>query len=194
MDSITSLWKQHKKHSNIILVFDTSGSMKEQNRMPNAQEGAKQLINILGDKDYLSILPFNNNYGWSGKDLLMEKDRQTALNTVQGFFPAGGTALYDSINAAYQYMLENPKEGKISAIVVLTDGTDTDSHYVSIEKLLENIRFDNEKKTIRVFTIAYGDAAKGDVLKSIADATQAKSYKGTPENIRTVFKEISTFF
>lgn len=194
MDSIINLWKQHKKHSNIILVFDTSGSMKEQNRMPNAQNGAKQLINILGEKDYLSILAFNTSYGWSGKDLLMEKDRQTALGTIQGFFPAGGTALYDSISSAYQYMLENPKEGKISAIVVLTDGADTDSHYVTLEKLLEQIRFDNEKKTIRVFTIAYGADAKGDILKSIADATQAKSYKGTPENIQTVFKEISTFF
>lgn len=194
MDSIINLWKQNKKHSNIILVFDTSGSMKEQNRMPNAKEGAKQLINILGEKDYLSILAFNTNYGWSGKDLLMEKDRQTALNTIAGFFPAGGTALYDSISASYQYMLDNPKEGKISAIVVLTDGADTDSRYINLQKLLSDIRFDNEKKTIRVFTIAYGDQAKGDVLKSIADATQAKSYKGTPENIQTVFKEISTFF
>ncbi len=194
MDSIINLWKQHKKHSNIILVFDTSGSMKEQNRMPSAKEGAKQLINILGDKDYLSILPFNTSYGWSGKDLLMENNRQMALNTIQGFFPAGGTALYDSISAAYQHMLENPKEGKISAIVVLTDGADTDSHYVTLQKLLDNIRFDNEKKTIRVFTIAYGADAKSDILKSIADATQAKSYTGTPENIQTVFKEISTFF
>ncbi|MBI4850313.1 MAG: VWA domain-containing protein [Acidobacteria bacterium] len=194
MDSIINLWKQHKKHSNIILVFDTSGSMKEQNRMSNAKEGAKQLISILGDKDYLSILPFNTAYGWSGKDLLMEKDRQSALNTVQGFFPAGGTALYDSISAAHQYMLQNPKEGKISAIVVLTDGADTDSRYIKLQKLLEDIRFDNEKNTIRVFTIAYGADAKEDILKSIADATQAKSYKGTPENIQAVFKEISTFF
>ncbi|KAF0249010.1 MAG: uncharacterized protein FD167_1589 [bacterium] len=194
MDSIINLWKQHKKHSNIILVFDTSGSMKEQNRMPSAKEGAKQLINILGDKDYLSILPFNTSYGWSGKDLLMENNRQMALSTIQGFFPAGGTALYDSISAAYQHMLENPKEGKISAIVVLTDGADTDSRYVTLQNLVDNIRFDNEKKTIRVFTIAYGAEAKSDILKSIADATQAKSYTGTPENIQTVFKEISTFF
>ena len=33
-----------------------------------------------------------------------------------------------------------------------------------------------------------------DDLQRIADATQAKSYKGTPENIRSVFRDIATFF
>ncbi len=194
MDSITKLWRENKKHSNLILVFDTSGSMKDDNKMPNAREGAKQLITMLNDKDYLSILPFNNAYGWAGKDLLMEKEREKALATVGAFFPAGGTALYDSIAAAYQYMLDNPKEGKISAIVVLTDGADTDSHNINLDRLLQTIKFDNEKKTIRVFTIAYGADANSNILKSIADATQAKSYVGKPENIQSVFKEISTFF
>jgi Ca-activated chloride channel family protein len=55
-------------------------------------------------------------------------------------------------------------------------------------------RFDSERNTIRVFTIAYGKDAVKEVLKSIADATQAKFYEGTPENIASVFKEISTFF
>ena len=53
---------------------------------------------------------------------------------------------------------------------------------------------DNERNTIRVFTIGYGKDAVKDVLKSIADATQAKFYEGNPENIQSVFREISTFF
>ena len=47
---------------------------------------------------------------------------------------------------------------------------------------------------MRVFTIAYGSDADTTVLQRIADATQAKSYKGTPENIRSVFRDIATFF
>lgn len=193
IDRIIKLWHENKKSSDIILVFDTSGSMQEEERMPNAKLGANQLINSLDSKDTLSILPFNNVYAWSGKDLVMEKDRQTALNNIQGLFPSGGTALYSSIDASYQYMLQNRKPGKISAIIVLTDGEDTDSK-IALNTLLNNIRSDNEKKDIRVFTIAYGQSAKDDILKTIADTTQAKSYKGTPQNIQSVFKEISTFF
>ena len=32
------------------------------------------------------------------------------------------------------------------------------------------------------------------VKEKIADATQARFYQGNPGNIRTVFREISTFF
>jgi Ca-activated chloride channel homolog len=65
---------------------------------------------------------------------------------------------------------------------------------MSLPDLLSKIKVDNETHTIRVFTIAYGHDANQDVLKQIADATQAKSYVGTPQNIRSVFKDISTFF
>jgi hypothetical protein len=60
--------------------------------------------------------------------------------------------------------------------------------------LLRQIKFDNERHTIRVFTIAYGDDAKKDILTQIADATQAKFYAGNQQNIRQVLREISTFF
>ena len=50
------------------------------------------------------------------------------------------------------------------------------------------------KRTIRVFTIGYDSGAQQDVLKKIADTTQAKFYEGKPENIREVFRDISTFF
>jgi Ca-activated chloride channel family protein len=161
--------------------------------MPNAQNGAKLLVSTLEGRDYLAILPFNSQPVWARKDLLIEKDRATASSIIDSFFPNGGTALYDSINEAFQYLLDNPRSDKISAIVVLTDGADTDSH-MGLEELLRRITSDNEKKSIRVFTIGYGSDAKKDILKKIADSTQAKFYEGTPQNIQTVFKEISTFF
>ena len=59
---------------------------------------------------------------------------------------------------------------------------------------MEQIKFDSEKNNVRIFTIGYGQGANKKVLQSISDATQAKSYEGTNENIDAVFKDISTFF
>lgn len=193
MDAVIKLWREHKKHANITLVFDTSGSMKDNNKMPNAKLGARQLVSLLDSTDYLSILPFSSSPTWAGRDMLIRDSRDDASRTIDSFFASGGTALYDSIASAYQSLLDAPKAGKISAIIVLTDGADTDSQ-TTLADLLSKIRFDNEKNTIRVFTIGYGQDAVKDVLKSIADATQAKFFEGTPENIQSVFKEISTFF
>ena len=123
----------------------------------------------------------------------MKTGREELTKRIEGLFANGGTALYDAIDGAYQHLLANRQPDRISAIVVLTDGEDTDSR-IKLPALLDRIRFDHETKTLRVFTIKYGSEASGKVLKEIADATQARFFEGKPENIREVFKEIATFF
>jgi Ca-activated chloride channel family protein len=76
---------------------------------------------------------------------------------------------------------------------VLSDGEDTDSA-LALDALLRQIGSGAERQGVRVFTIGYGEGAHRDVLERIADATQARFYQGNPGNIRTVFREISTFF
>jgi Ca-activated chloride channel family protein len=126
---------------------------------------------------------------------LLKDHREDIQQTVKSLYANGGTALYDAISVGYDQLMAKKalNEKKIAAIVVLTDGADTDSK-MSLPDLLRKIKVDNETHTIRVFTIAYGHDANQEVLKQIADATQAKSYVGTPQNIRSVFKDISTFF
>lgn len=93
MDAIIKLWHDHKKLSNIILVFDTSGSMKDNRKMPNAQDGAKQLVAMLDGKDYLSLLPFDTQPAWAGKDMLMSSDRGPATETIESFIPGRNSTL-----------------------------------------------------------------------------------------------------
>jgi Ca-activated chloride channel homolog len=195
MHAILTLWHTNKKHSNITLVFDTSGSMEEQQKMENARAAALQLVDNLGDDDQMSLLPFSGNPRWAFQRVPVKTSRNQIKSAISMMAPKGGTALYDAIADAYRAQLasQDQDHDKISAIVVLTDGDDTNSKQ-TLDDLLPQIRFDNETHTIRVFTIAYGDDAKADVLQKIADATQAKFYKGNQQNIRQVLREISTFF
>ncbi|MCI0442705.1 VWA domain-containing protein [bacterium] len=193
MDAVTRLWHEHKKRSHVTLVFDTSGSMKEEDRIIHAREGASALLEILSDDDSFSLLPFSSIPAWAFRNTALKSGRTTAMSRIQAMFPSGGTALYDAISLAYDDLSKNPQTNRISAIVVLTDGEDTNSR-TKLDQLLTQVRFDGEVRTTRVFTIGYGEGANAKVLESIADATQARFYKGTPENIESVFKEISTFF
>jgi Ca-activated chloride channel homolog len=193
MSAILKLWHQHKKAANLVLVFDTSGSMNQNNKIASAKSGAEQLLSQLDDSDLLSLLPFSGEMHWSGQGIPMSSSRDRARQTVSGLIADGGTRLYDSVDAAVQYLQQHPMPDKISAVVVLTDGQDTESQ-LKLDGLIQRIQSDGEKRSIRVFTIGYGNDADESVLKRIADVTQAKYYKGTPQNIREVFREIATFF
>jgi Ca-activated chloride channel homolog len=193
INALLQLWKTQKKHSNIALVLDTSGSMGEEGKMQNAKVGAKQLVELLDDGDVFSFLPFSSALHWSGQDVQVSAGRQKLLEQIDSLFAGGGTALYDSIDAAYQHLARQNNDSKIQAVVVLTDGEDTESK-TKLSVLMERISYNGETRAIHVFTIAYGRDAKKDILKQIAEATQAKFYEGTPQNIVEVFRDISTFF
>jgi len=194
INAILQSWKVEKKHSNAVLVLDTSGSMGEESKMQNAKEGAKQLVQLLDDGDTFSFLPFSSGLHWSLQDASVKEQRQELLHQIDSLFAGGGTALYDSIDAAYQHLaaVQNP-DAKIQAVIVLTDGEDTESK-MKLNELMERIRYNGETRAIHVFTIAYGHDARKDILQQIAEATQAKFYEGTPQNIVEVFRDISTFF
>ena len=194
INTLLQLWKQQKKHSNIALVLDTSGSMGEESKMQNAKVGAKQLVQMLDDGDSFSFLPFSSELHWAGQNISVKQGREDLVKQIDSLFAGGGTALYDSIDAAYQHLAAVPNpDAKIQAVVVLTDGEDTESK-MKLNELMERIRYNGETRAIHVFTIAYGRDAKKEILQQIADATQAKFYEGTPQNIVEVFRDISTFF
>ena len=196
MDAILKLWAQKKRGADVVLVLDTSGSMNDDGKIENARNGAKQLVSLLSDDDRLSLVPFNSTINWAKTDVPIKNGRDDLAHTVDSLFAQNGTALYDSIDAAYQHLLEAEKNGHdshILSVVVLTDGADTESK-MQLDELMRRIAFDGETHTIHVFTIAYGSDARKDILKGIADATQANTYEGTPQNIVGVFKDISTFF
>jgi Ca-activated chloride channel homolog len=197
MDDILKLFERKKKAANVVLVLDTSGSMNDDRKIQNAREGAKQLVSLLSSEDQLSLVPFNTRINWASTDVPIGTGRDGLLRTIDSLFAQGGTALYDSIDAAYQHLLQEQKQGpqrnRILSVVVLTDGADTESN-LKLNELMQRIQYDGETRAIHVFTIAYGKDARKDILKEISDATQAKSYEGTPQNIVDVFRDISTFF
>jgi Ca-activated chloride channel family protein len=195
MEAVIDLWKEHKKGANITLVIDVSGSMNEEQKLLNAKKGARALVSVLGPHDKLSLLVFSSKFSWVRKDVGMdEKGRQEMTGEINSLLAQGETALYDSVQEAYQFAQKGQAPDKISAVIVLTDGEDNKSKLPTVDDLLKEIKFDPEKSPTRVFTIAYGRDASREVLKKIADATKAKTYDGDPKNVLKIFNDVATFF
>src|SRR5204862_7201559 len=122
MDAVIKLWHQEKKHANVVLVMDTSGSMNEQNKMGAAKIGALQLVSLLADDDLFGILPFSDRPAGQPFARELKNSRSVDTSKIESLFPAGGTALYDAVDLAYNYEVKNLQPDRISAVVVLTDG------------------------------------------------------------------------
>jgi Ca-activated chloride channel homolog len=193
MNAILALWRQNKKHAQVALVLDTSGSMRENQKMINAQQGALEVIKMLGDDDRLSLILFSDQPVWAMKEGRVKEVRDKAVETIHGVFPQGQTAMYDALKVAHDHLQANTQSGMISAVVVLSDGLDNRSKE-KLDQLLKDISLDNEKLTTRIFTIYYGTDANKQDMDSIANRTRARSFEGTPENILKVFQEIAKFF
>jgi Ca-activated chloride channel family protein len=194
IERVLAVWRTNKKSVDVVLVMDTSGSMNDQQKLVQARVGADQFVSMMNDADSLSLLPFSTQFNWAMENVVLSQaGKMTATAKIDSLFASGETSLYDSIREAHEHLKASKTEGKIQAVVVLTDGADTSSK-TGLPDLLDRVRVSGESGGIRIFTIAYGGDARKDVLQQIADATQAKSYVGNPQTIVGVFRDVSTFF
>jgi Ca-activated chloride channel family protein len=193
---VLKVWRGVKKPVRVTLVMDTSGSMTRDQKMVAAKGGATDFLDLLGDRDEVSLLTFSTTPAWAQQEAVKaDKDGKEKMRKLVGeLIPAGETALYDAIAAAHadaKGRLKGNAPDRVTAVVVLTDGADNKSK-AKLDDLLDKIKYDAEGAPVRVFTIAYGADAQKDVLKKIADSAVGKQFEGTPQTIRRVLRSIFT--
>ena len=191
--ALLDVWRELKKTADVVIVFDRSGSMQG-NPLDEAKAGAKAFLNGLGDRDSLSILFFDNNVPTPPPPQPLGGARDKLLAQIDDVVADGGTSLYDAIAETYDMMLDRAKHDptKIHAIVVMTDGKDESSTRTTLEQL--DTALASETAPVKIFTIAYGEAADPAVLSSIAHAAQGTSVKGSAETIVQIYQDLSAFF
>jgi Ca-activated chloride channel family protein len=185
----------------VTFVLDTSGSMKGE-PLKQARDGAKVFLGGLPKGDLVRVLLFSNETRWvSRKFEPVGQVRAQLEAALDGVFAGGGTALYRATMEACEEPSEVPA-GAVRAVVVLTDGRNTDDS-MTLEALVAKLRRQSgteeaaaEKggEAPRVFTIGYGPEADPAVLRKVAEAGGGAFFAGTPKNISSVYAELASFF
>ena len=194
--AIKDSWREDRKPADILLVLDTSGSMNDENRLARAKDGLEVFFDQIAPQDAVGLVTFSDVI----RPLLPIrpfKDARPELErTVRDLFADGGTAFYDAAAEAYDSMRRDAGDERINAVVLLTDGEDTDST-TSPDALIQRLREGSEGTgQVRVFTIAYSAGAEGaaEALKEIAQASGGQAYQSDTDDIETVYRSISSFF
>jgi Ca-activated chloride channel family protein len=209
-------WNAARKRSNVLAVYDVSGSMKEEvpgtggrTKIDIVKQAAGQALalfapetnlgtwlfstNLAGDKDWVESVPIGPTNaklpnGKTRREVLAE-----ALNRLQA--TDGDTGLYDTTLAAFHALQRSYAPQRINIVVLLTDGINDDpGGGISRGELLRRLKTEQQKdKPVRIITIAYGANADAASLKMISDATGGLAFVSRdPKDILRVFTDAIT--
>jgi Mg-chelatase subunit ChlD len=104
--------------------------------------------------------------------------------------PDGGTGLYDTTLAAVRAVRAGWDPARVNAVVLLTDGDDTDADGIGLDALLSTLRNEAQAsgQPVPVISIAYGDGSGVAALQAISAATGGARYQvSDPSRIREIF-------
>ena len=109
----------------------------------------------------------------------------------------GGTAFYDATVEAFDAVREQKATERINAVVLLTDGEDTDSQH-DVDEVVAAPRGPGRLREPRARVhdrlLARARAARATASKRIAAASGGLDYEGKTEDIESVYRSISSFF
>ena len=194
VEVVKDAWWYTKRHTNVYLVVDTSGSMRGE-KLANAQQALRVFLDqIKGDMERVGMVEFSSQVNNIIPLDELSQNRADLTAAVDELEAGGNTALLDAINAAYVRLQQLNDSERINAIVAMTDGKENNSS-IGLGELTQRMREGNETGVpIVLFCIAYGDDADYRTLESLAKATNGQVRQGDLESIRQLYKILSTYF
>ena len=206
-------WNAARKRSNVLAVFDISGSMKEEvpgtggsTKMDLVKQAAAQGLAYFAPETNLGSWVFATDLS-AGKDWREDvpigptsaklPNGQTRRQAMLGALTAmqatnGDTGLYDTTLAAFRAVKRSYAPDRINIVVLLTDGINDDpGGGISKEELLSQLKAGQGDQKVGIITIAFGANADVTSLRQISQATGGIPYVvRDPREIIKVFTEV----
>jgi Ca-activated chloride channel homolog len=191
--AIIDVFKETKKKATVILVLDSSDSMKGE-KLTSAVAATGNFIGRFDPQDRVQLTAFGQNLHTFGPVADVATARDGLLRELSQLEVLGATALNDAICTAVKTAEAARTQDRavgdqrLYGIVVLTDGQENSSKQKDVFTCLPT---GEDVEGVKVFTIAYGKDADKDVLKKIAERTNSKTFSADPATIEQVYLAIS---
>jgi Ca-activated chloride channel family protein len=188
--AIQDLWQAARKPVNIVMLLDTSGSMRG-SKLESMKEAAIQFVEQMGDEDTLSLIEFYSESALLVNKAQVGSEKQRIMNVIANMEPGGDTTLFDAIGDGGSVVAATTSPDSSNAMVVLTDGQDTASTRFQFDDRLISTATANDTT---VFTIAYGNDADDNILSELASRGNGNFYQGDEASIAAIYEEMSAAF
>lgn len=180
--------KREPAASNVVLVLDSSGSMK--GNMEAAVTAAKRFVESLPDSSSISLIQF-------AQDITEHKGntKQEVLASLDKVKAIGATAIYDATARA----LKQLKDKEQAYVVVFSDGADSrepgidgTGSALTREQIVAQIR----QNTATVLTIGFGEGHDPKALMEMSEASPNGMYfvAANKDSLDSAFAAVSAKF
>lgn len=158
----------------VILVLDTSGSMKGE-KIRQAQDALVYILDHLGSRDRFNVVAFSTGVRTYARNLAPAEEAPTAKEWVRKLRAVGGT---DINRALLEAVAALPDDSSRPAIILfLTDGLPTEGE-TDEARIVENFG-QMAGKHVRLFPFGVGDDVNTVLLDQLAE-----TYRGSSAYVR----------
>src|SRR5258708_27239762 len=172
IDAVQRSWSFVKRQADIWIVLDVSGSMNDAGKLDKARAAALSFLDKVEKQNHVGLIVFNNTIQVLGPVDTLEVNKAALQAQINGLSAGGGTALFDALKTGIDKLQPSMTSGnRIPAIILMTDGQDTDSKQITKGDLINLIQNDQQTpNSIVVIPIGYGSDADVGTLNAIARA------------------------
>lgn len=193
--AIQESWSFVKKQADILLLIDVSGSMGQENRLEQAKQAALTFMDRLDANNRVGLAVFDTTVNTLVPLDNLETNQTALRNAINGLQPLGGTALFDAVATTVQTLNEADDNDRIRAVVLLSDGQDTESAQFDLARSANVIEASrNDLNPVILIPVAYGSDADIRALNRMASASRTTLLSGDPNNIQQLLNLIGSFF
>jgi Ca-activated chloride channel homolog len=191
-------WANLQRRVDLLALLDTSGSMATSlpgtplTRLALLQQTAETGFGVLPNTLHIGVWEFSQRdsdphgyrelvpYGPIIGTVNGMPRRQALAQAVSQLRAEGGTPLYDSTYAAFQYMQEQWTAGSTNSVLLITDGFNQVAGGLTIQELVKRLKSEQKPdQPVQIVSIGIGKEADAAALNQISTATGGRTFLAT---------------
>jgi len=195
ISAIQQSWSLVKKQADVMILIDLSGSMNDQDKIGQARAAARAFVENLETNNRVGLTVFSSDVRELVPLALLENNKQDLLQAIDSLQANGGTELFLAVVETVGKMAREDDQSRVRAVVLLSDGEDTGNRGVTLNDAVRAITQSRDSlNPIILVPLAYGDNASVVQLNALADASKTRVLSGTPDNIGSLLRLLSSYF
>ena len=190
LEIVLDVWRLSMRPVNVMLVVDSSESMKG-SKLARAKTALQGFVDqIQGDRDRIGLVEFGSGVKQYGAlQWLDAEGRGHMLRLIENMQAGGSTRLIDAVWGAHSELKDLADSDATNAIVVLTDGRDNDSEH-RLRELQRDIQ--RAHNPVSIHTVAFGRDADAGLLENLARIGNGRFNRADETTIEEIYRRIAT--